>query len=111
MAPTGVACAGGRDRPPGPQSEAGSGRCEHLRALGTHDEGAAAQVRAGSACSQSSSASGAAGLEGARRPARYSCPRCTQGRSVRCVVAFTATVTVPTRIRARAAQNARKIRQ
>jgi hypothetical protein len=60
--------------------------------------------------SQCSSASGPPDSK-ARAACAYSCPRSTQGRSVRCAVAFTATVTVPTRINASATQNAKKMRQ
>src|SRR5215469_17659978 len=61
-------------------------------------------------CSQFLSASGPPDSK-ARAAWAYSWPRCTHGRSVRWLVAFTATVTVPTRISVRAIQKARKIRQ
>src|SRR5580704_1369607 len=109
MAPAEVPAAEPAALPVPALSDAGSGRPSISCPCGSITN-VRLKGSAGSDCSQLFSASGPLDSK-ARAACAYSCPRCTHGRSVRCAVALTATVTVPTRISANAAQKARKILQ
>src|SRR2546429_3547371 len=86
-----------------PLRKGGSGRPRSSRPAGSTTK-VRPKGSAGNDCSQLRSAAGPPDSK-ARAACAYSWPRCTDGRSVRCAVALTATVTVPTRIRARSEEH------